>query len=1396
MPDVGYYTLPVIPTLKGAQSQMQGQLDKIFGAQGTKSGKVFADAASSAITSADSLKAAYKDLQGYHDKAATAAGKYRAETAKLIDLQKKGVGADSGRYIAQQEKAAAVLRQSQSATADYKDELLKYEQVKKRISDGNDEHVAGLTRLASAFRGASAASGEHVRRITADVAKMGTGMAGIETGSAALGGLGPILGEVASAAGPAALGIGAFVAAAGTVVGVTKSLYDLGESFDEVFDKIRINTGATGAQLQGLESATMHIARNSPDDIGKIGAAVTDVSRALHLTGAPLEHMADQVATLGRLTGSEVNVRALGQALRGFGVPAEQQGEQLDSLFRAFQHTGIGVNELLETVVKGGPQLRQFGLDMGQSAGLLAAFNAGGVSGEKALAGLNKALAAFAKEGKDPKTALAETTKEIQNLVKAGDDPKAREIAFKIFGAKSGATIFDQLKSGALDLDAVMNSVSSTGDTIEQAAADTDDWGERWDKLVNQAKVALEPMGMAVFNFVNQDLEKMADWFSTHEPQIIGFFTTFADVSIQAFQGTVGAIGSLIEGIGDVAKAIGVVVAATDRFGANIAEISGDDAKAAAFRKQADEADHWGESLQHVGQALTGFATGGAEEFRRNVVAAGRAAAEASELTMALGKSVAEIPDDKHLVITDSTPEVEANLTKLGFHIEHLPDGKISITPGTQEASDKMDFWRRQQQGQPLLVDVKPDESAWNMAIDRMKASLHPLQVPVEAPPPGYAGGAGGFGPPPAPRAFGGMFSRMPDHAVIQPATPGLVQWAEPSTKGEAYIPLGGGARSLDIWAHTGKLLGAFAQGGIHDWMPGIGPRGRDPGMTSGGPIVRGPGGTYHREGGDVIGLPWGTTTPAGDVIGSGTTPLGPDAGSRLRPAEPGDWGPGVNWGPSGAPGEDPTWLTPFPWAGWPGNPFLPLDPYRQHRKHVTRYDRGNVTGGGEGGAYGQLYQYVMSLQGTPYSQGARNDCSGMASKILNVGLGLPPTSSSFTTQTEGAWLAQHGFIMGLGPPGSLRVGWYNRGSGTNDGHTAITLPDGTHAEAGGSHGAFLAGAGAAGAEDSEFDQHAFLPPNPQGAPYGGGGMFGGPGGGAGGAGGAFGMGGGGVPAGGVAGVGPNGEQGYYMPDPKRSREADERVADADARVREAEARRKELKDDASESEKLAADNNLSKARREAGDARADADAAKKGEFHAGKGMAGVDGSGGGGSAGGGEGGTFGQLGGIASQFMKDTFGFGTLLPDLSKFPPLQFLMGMLGGLFGGGGHSGGGGGGGGGGGMFGSLGSMMGGGGGNGMVGIGGGSGGGLGGLMNFGMGMIPGAGGGPPLAGAKSLIPPIGAPGADLGNAAPAVDTKILGPPNINMTVNGYSHDQVINGVRRELQWAPRVQTYERQT
>ena len=295
-----------------------------------------------------------------------------------------------------------------------------------------------------------------------------------------------------------------------------------------------------------------------------------------------------------------------------------------------------------------------------------------------------------------------------------------------------------------------------------------------------------------------------------------------------------------------------------------------------------------------------------------------------------------------------------------------------------------------------------------------------------------------------------------------------------------------------------------------------------------------------------------------------------------------------------------------------------------------------------EQGGFSPDVAAAEALVGTGYSQGSRTDCSGMPARVINRMLGLPDSGLMSTKNAE-KWLAERGFRPGLGGPGTVSVGWYDHGPNPNDGHMAMTLSNGMGAEAGGKNGEFTVGAGAAKASDPQFDQHMFLPLQ---------GMYGegaGADGGAGGYGSA-----GSIPAGSVAGIDPTtGESGYYTQDPRKMREADERVADADKRVARAEQRQSELKADAKESSKQAAADELEKAKREAADARADRDDAAKGKFTKLKSGKGVNGQGGNDTD---------PIGGIFGSFLKESLGLdGSIFPDVSQLGIVQLFNALAG---------------------------------------------------------------------------------------------------------------------------------------
>lgn len=297
----------------------------------------------------------------------------------------------------------------------------------------------------------------------------------------------------------------------------------------------------------------------------------------------------------------------------------------------------------------------------------------------------------------------------------------------------------------------------------------------------------------------------------------------------------------------------------------------------------------------------------------------------------------------------------------------------------------------------------------------------------------------------------------------------------------------------------------------------------------------------------------------------------------------------------------------------------------------------GGFRGFADGGPVGidALYNAASGMVGTPYSQASRDDCSGSIAQLVNAALGLPLKGDLMSTYTAADWLPAKGAIMGRGPAGTFRIGWSST-------HMAATLPDGTNVEQGGSSDTFTMGGSAAGADDPQFTNHAYLPLEalyPEGMPYGG-------------AVSPYGSGYSSGGSGGTPGIGPNGERGTYTVDQADVADAEGKVREADAEVREAEARKREIDADAdaSESQRIKAENDLAKARADADKSRRELGEAQRGKFTA--------------STGGSGGSTGNPLKDLVSIFgggILETFGLdGSWLPDIANLMPLQMADTLL----------------------------------------------------------------------------------------------------------------------------------------
>ena len=565
----------------------------------------------------------------------------------------------------------------------------------------------------------------------------------------------------------------------------------------------------------------------------------------------------------------------------------------------------------------------------------------------------------------------------------------------------------EAVKDGKITFAQFQAAMDAEGGGIAEAMVNTISgrFHQLMESLANVGSALIKPFFAGIpdaMGGLNDKMESLAKWITTHQPDIVNFFKSFTDGALRAAGDITSMLAALSRGIGGLLVGLGKLT------GNGALQAAGKDMQGVG-----DAMDRW------VKDTLPGMIEATDKYFDR--------IGQSAKLTNALGDSLTDIPDDKHVVIDiANAPEAEQKLKDLGFMVTHLPDGRVTITPKTDEAAAIYNRWLESQGKKPLYANVEPKVNG--KPVGGLGTNLASL---LGIPPGGLSTNLNV-----KVNATAGLGASLSGAGVVVPV--GIA-----SVSGQGTMQLGGNGQ-------PGRVL---------------------PGATN-----------YHGSG---LGGYFGggqMNQPHGSL---GQVTIGPDGK------------PVITMGAEGfiAPEKSPRGIIQWAEPGTGGEAYIPLG--ASHRKRsmdlwletgkklgaVQSFAQGGISGVGGLGAVRAL---VRSLTGassghrTAYGMGGFSpsalDCSGLVSAVVNAYLGAGAFSSRMSTPAEGGWLKQRGFVMGRGPAGTLRVGWY--GGGGSSGHTALTLPDGTNVESTTSHGisGVRAGAKAAGADSPIFINHAYLP--------------------------------------------------------------------------------------------------------------------------------------------------------------------------------------------------------------------------------------------------------------------------------------------------------------------------------
>lgn len=266
------------------------------------------------------------------------------------------------------------------------------------------------------------------------------------------------------------------------------------EAFRTVDEGLDIMTAKTGKSADEFKTEFENLYSSiAVDDTAIVGSALGEINTQLDFTGKKLEKAAGIAIKYAQINGVDVTdgIMSAKSALEAYELGNDDFAGVLDNVTATSQRTGVSVDKLLDSAIKGAPQIKGLNLSFSEGVEVLGQLQKAGVDGDATLTSLTKASAIYAKEGLNLKEGLAQTVKKIKE---SKNETEAYNEAVKIFGTKGASRMVDAIKRGALNFKNLSKEAGKAGGTIEST----------FDKMVDpidKQQVAMQNINLAMSEF-------------------------------------------------------------------------------------------------------------------------------------------------------------------------------------------------------------------------------------------------------------------------------------------------------------------------------------------------------------------------------------------------------------------------------------------------------------------------------------------------------------------------------------------------------------------------------------------------------------------------------------------------------------------------------------------------------------------------------------------------------------------------------------------------------------------------------------------------------------------------------------------------------------------------------
>ena len=294
-------------------------------------------------------------------------------------------------------------------------------------------------------------------------------------------------------------------------------------AFNEVdagLDIVAQKTGATGDELEDMCQIVKDLATEIPTDFETAGAAVGEVNTRFGLTGQALDDLSAKFIKFAQLNDTDVStsIDNVSSVMNAFGMDASEADNLLDALNATGQATGIDMDTLANALSSNAAQLKEMGLTAQQAAGFMGMVEMSGLDTSAAMMGLKTAMKNATADGKTLDQVLAEFSATMQG---SGSDAEKLQAAYDLFGSKAGASIYNAVQTGKLNLSdfssflgdfegSVENTFNETLDPIDQFQMTMNSLKETGAEVGNSLMSVLAP----VLKELSDKLKSLAEWWN------------------------------------------------------------------------------------------------------------------------------------------------------------------------------------------------------------------------------------------------------------------------------------------------------------------------------------------------------------------------------------------------------------------------------------------------------------------------------------------------------------------------------------------------------------------------------------------------------------------------------------------------------------------------------------------------------------------------------------------------------------------------------------------------------------------------------------------------------------------------------------------------------------------